>query len=203
MKQSLLIIGSILTSCILILVSLSSVVSINTIEQTNIPTSPLFDTRINSALKSQPTTSISTSYIGKDAINDVWFPKTTHIGVLLQKAYSIAKDLRNYLKNIKDVRSVSDTEVFSLMVSYLRTQKMFKNVNEGYLQALLSRHLQSTQHFGQNLMDEHSDSVVGFTAELTCWWEFLNILFILIAIPIISLLALLFPGPELKCRWYL
>ena len=199
MKQNLFITGSILSACILILVSFSSVVSINTIEETNIPTSPLFDSRISTAIQSDSTTSISTSYIGKDAINDMWFPKATHTGLLLQKVHSIVKDLRNYLKNIDNVHSLSYNEIVSLIVSYLKTQDMFSNVNEGYLHALISRHLQSTQHLGQRMrVDESSDSVVDFTVGGGCWLEFFYFLFLFIGIPLISLLALLFPGPDVN-----
>ena len=53
--------------------------------------------------------------------------------------------------DINDIRSLSDTEVVSLTVSYLKTQDVFRYVNEGYLYSLLSQHLDSTQ---QNVMDE-------------------------------------------------
>ena len=175
MKQNLFITGSILSACILILVSFSSVVSINTIEETNIPTSPLFDSRISTAIQSDSTTSISTSYIGKDAINDMWFPKATHTGLLLQKVHSIVKDLRNYLKNIDNVHSLSYNEIVSLMVSYLKNQEMFSNVNEGYLHNILFKYLDSTQ---QSVMDEFSDSVVDFTVYAGCWLDFLSLLFV-------------------------
>ena len=145
MEKKMVLIGSFFSACILILVSLSSVVSINTIEQSNNPSTPLFNTRISMAIQSEPTTSLSTSYLGKDVINEVWFPKTTHTGLLLQKAQLIVKDLQNYLRSIKDVHSLSDTEIVSLIVSYLKTQQMFSNVNEGYLHVLLSQHLNFIQ----------------------------------------------------------
>ena len=197
MKQNHLIIGSILTSCILILVSFSSVVSINTIEQSNNPSTPLFDTRINSALQSESTTPLSTSYIGKDVFNDMWFPKTTHTGLLLQKAHSIAHNLQNYLKNIKDIRSLSDNEIVSLMISYLKNQDIFSNMNEGYLHVLLSRHLQSNQHFEKSIIDEHSTPINLFTYNELC--EFIYLLLIFIVVPFLLLLGFLFPNPDLKC----
>ena len=200
MEKKMVFIGSILSACILILVSLSSVVSISTISQTNNPSTPLFDTRISTALQSESTTPLSTSFIGKDSFNDMWFPKTTHTGLLLQKAQLIVKDLQNYLRSIKDIRGLTDNEVVSHTVSYLKTQEMFKNVKEGYMQALLSRHLQSTQHLGQSiLIIESSGSVVDFTVETGCWLEFLYWLYLLISVIILIFLELILPTTTLKC----
>lgn len=189
-----ILLGSIGAVAILILVSFTNVVNVQSTTSDSVNNSPLFSIRTRKAINEESQGDLTSNYLGKGNELKVFIPSGNNEKMLLRKAI-------NRLQGMDDA---TFTKFLENGLRWLMTQERYKDVNVLRLISDLHRIKENPEIFERYFANHYEDLTAGDIPSVYVWFPGCNLLkgiAIIILGILIFILWTIFPTTAITCSY--
>ena len=155
-----ILVGSIGAVAILILVSFTNVVSVQSTTSDSVNESPLFCIRTKKTIDEENLGVLTLNYLGKENNLKLFIPSSNNEKVLLRKA----------IDRLQGMDDVTFTKFLENVLRWLTTQDRYKDVNVPQLIFTLYQIKENPEIFGQYLANDNDDLTEGSVPTEDIWF---------------------------------